>query len=496
MKKKLALNTITSVLLQAITIICGFILPRLILERFGSEVNGLLNSITQFLGVVTLLDAGVGQVIQSALYKPLANRDSDEINRIMTSGSRFYHKIVTVLTAYVVVLTAVYPFVTDSSFDWLYSAVLILAVSVGYFCQYGFGLVDSLLLRADQKGYIYYGLQIVTLILNTALCVTLIQWDASIQVVKLASSLLFLMRPVVIRLYINRCYGVKRNVTYKSDPIQQKWSGFAQHISAFVLEGTDTIVLTLFSTLENVSVYAVYSLVANGVHQLHRSATAGIHAIVGDLWAKQEMERLNKVYGCIEKGLHFMTVLLFSCTGILIVPFIRVYTAGITDADYVQPLFTALLVLAHGLQCIRTVYNMPILGAGHYEQTQRCHIIAAALNLGVSVATVPFWGLIGVAIGTVIAIGYQVVWMAVYDSKHLLRWSLRNFVCQMLVDIVATLLIVVGTGWIRLAEVSYLSWIFMALQVTSIAFSITVAVFLLFYWSSIKDIYRWLRTRK
>ena len=69
--KKLALNTITSLVLQVVSVICGFILPRLILESFGSDVNGLVNSITQFLGVITLLDLGVGAVVQSALYKPL-----------------------------------------------------------------------------------------------------------------------------------------------------------------------------------------------------------------------------------------------------------------------------------------------------------------------------------------------------------------------------------------------------------------------------------------
>ena len=80
--KKLALNTITSLILQLVTVVCGFILPRLILESFGSDVNGLVNSITQFLGVITLLDLGVGAVVQSALYKPLTEKDTDMISKI------------------------------------------------------------------------------------------------------------------------------------------------------------------------------------------------------------------------------------------------------------------------------------------------------------------------------------------------------------------------------------------------------------------------------
>ena len=64
--KKLALNTVTSLLLQIVSVLSGFILPRLILGAFGTNVNGLVNSISQFLGVITLLDLGVGAVVQSS----------------------------------------------------------------------------------------------------------------------------------------------------------------------------------------------------------------------------------------------------------------------------------------------------------------------------------------------------------------------------------------------------------------------------------------------
>ena len=61
------LNTVTSLLLHVVTVICGFILPRLILTRFGSNINWLVQSITQFLVVISFLELGVGQIIQSAL---------------------------------------------------------------------------------------------------------------------------------------------------------------------------------------------------------------------------------------------------------------------------------------------------------------------------------------------------------------------------------------------------------------------------------------------
>ena len=103
-KKRLILNTITSLLLQLTTIICGFVLPRLILNHFGSNVNGLVNSITQFLQIISFLELGVGAVVQSSLYKPLADKDNNQISSIIVSANKFFRKIAIILTVYILVL--------------------------------------------------------------------------------------------------------------------------------------------------------------------------------------------------------------------------------------------------------------------------------------------------------------------------------------------------------------------------------------------------------
>ena len=111
--KKLLLNSATSVIYQVLTVICGFILPRLYLSYYGSEVNGLITSIAQFLGFISLAELGVGAVVQSALYKPLADKNNDEISRIVLSAKRFYRKIAIFLVVYVIALVIIYPKITS-----------------------------------------------------------------------------------------------------------------------------------------------------------------------------------------------------------------------------------------------------------------------------------------------------------------------------------------------------------------------------------------------
>ena len=139
-KTKMLLNTALSLLYQVVSIVCGFILPRVLLTAFGSETNGLVSSIAQFLGFISLCECGVGAVVQSALYKPLAEQDHTQISKIYISSQRFFRKIAYILLVYTLGLLAVYPWITLDAFDFAYTAVLILIMSISSFAQYYFGI--------------------------------------------------------------------------------------------------------------------------------------------------------------------------------------------------------------------------------------------------------------------------------------------------------------------------------------------------------------------
>lgn len=85
-------NIIYGLLSQVITMGLSIIIPRLVLVNLGSEVNGLLHSISTVFTYLTLLEAGVGKATNQALYKPLANDDKDQINAIMAATNKFYRR--------------------------------------------------------------------------------------------------------------------------------------------------------------------------------------------------------------------------------------------------------------------------------------------------------------------------------------------------------------------------------------------------------------------
>ena len=478
---KLRLNTVSSFLLQIVSIASGLIIPRLILVAYGSEVNGLINSILQFLYIISFMELGVGAVVQSELYKPLAYNDSKAISEILRSTEKFFRTIAAAFVGYSIVLVIVYPNIINNKFDTLFTIALIAAIGLNNIFQYYIGMPERLLLLADQKGYIYYFSQTIILVANTVISVIMIEFGAEIQTVKFVSALVFFLRPLFLRLYVNKHYSIDRNIRYQGEPIKQKWNGLAQHVAAVILDQTDVVILTLFSTLSNVSIYSVYHLVTFGIKNLFLSLMGGIQPLMGEYIARNEKEKLSALFDWTEWLIHTGTTFVFLCAGVLIVPFVEVYTKGVNDANYVVPMFAALIVAANAGHCLRLPYNIMILAAGHYKQTQHNYIIAAIMNVLISALAVRRWGLVGVVVGTLVAMLYQTIWMAYYDSKNILEFPINRFWKHLFVDIIIVIISIVATMPFSMRGIDYVSWIVLAVQKGLICLIITVVTNMVFY---------------
>ena len=265
MKRKLYYNNICSIIYQIFSILIGLIIPRLILVYYGSNTNGLISSISQMLSVITMLDLGIGAVVQSTLYKPIYDKKEDDVSKIYNASKKYFRIIAYILLFYVLLLILYYIFVKDTLFSNIYTTLLIFSISIGYFAQYLFGINDTLLLNADQKNYICILVNLITSIINAIIMVIMIINQKPIYIVKLVSSLIFLVRPIYLRFYVKKNYNIKKIKNVSLAEIPNKWSGLAQHIADNLTNSIDNILLTIFSNFSILSVYNVYTMPLNAV---------------------------------------------------------------------------------------------------------------------------------------------------------------------------------------------------------------------------------------
>ena len=494
-KRKVIANLSSALLLQIVALVCGFILPRLILVSYGSAYNGIVNSINQFLSCVTLLRAGVGGVTRAALYGPLNEKNTRRVTAIVRATEIFMRKIAGIFSVFLLGFAVIYPFLVIEEFPWLFSFTLILTIGFSTVIQYFFGITYSFLLQADQKLYIYNFLQIVTYILNTIVTVVLIRYGFEIRVVKLASSLVFCITPLVMYSYVHKTYVFPDDVEPDHSCISQRWDAFAHQVSAFVHNNTDLMVLTIFSTLYQISVYSVYYLVVNGIRKLIDTCSGAIEALFGNMIANQEKDLLKTRVRTYEWSLHMISGVLFGATLFLIVPFVAVYTRTVVDTDYANPFFGCLICMAEFMACVRLPYQNLTEAAGHFKQTRRDAITEAALNILISIALVRVWGICGVAVGTLVAMTYRTIKYAAYASRVFIQDSLSVFIKRLLISLIS-IAVYEGIAFVNWYEKAlefskdYFHWALLAILVTTTVFCYLLIINTCFYPHMTKTLFK------
>lgn len=488
--KKALKNMIALIVLQLVSVICGFIIPKILISTFGSSVNGLVTSITQFLSYITLLDLGVGAVVKASLYKPIAENNNREIENILATSERFFKMIAKIFLIYIVILVIVYPILVKEEFNYMFTISLIIIIAVSSFAEYYFGITYKLFLQADQKTYIISIIQIVTTILNVIIVVVLAKLGTNIIILKLFSGLIYIVRPIFQNIYVKKKYKIHLENADGNYKLEQKWDGLAQHIACVVHNNTDIAVLTIFSNVLEVSVYSVYSLVINGLKRLIEAICNGIDASFGNMIAKNEIDILNKNYNIYEIVYLSAITIIYSCTLVLIVPFVEVYTYGITDVNYIRPLFAFIIVLSEYIYAIRAPYNSLTLVAGHFKEMKKGAWIEAIINLSISIILVFKLGIMGVAIGTLIAMSIRAVEFINYASKKILNRKTLVAWKKISISIIEVVInVTISLVLIKNIEFSnYKIWVFYAIIVLSISIFITFLINFVFYRNERKEL--------
>lgn len=482
MRSKKAIQSIMmTLILRIVGIIGGLIVPKLIISTYGSETNGLIVSITQFLGYIILLESGVGGVIRASLYKPLAERNIDMISSILKEAEIFFKKIAFFFLIYLVILFFVFPKLLDGEFKVFYIITLIAIIGMSIFFQYYFGITYQILLHADQRQYFISFLQMITLIINMLIVIILINLDFSIHVVLFASSITHILRPLVLHYYVRSKYKIKNIEKKQTNFLSQKWDGLGHHIAFIVHNNTDVALLTIFSNVREVSVYSIYYLIVSSIQSITVTFSSGLEAAFGNMIAKNESKNLDNNFSLYEMLTFSITSILFSSLSFLILPFISLYTHEITDANYYRPIFAYLLIFSGVFYCIRLPYNSVTLAAGHYKQTKNGAYLEAILNIFISASLVQFYGLIGVAIGTLIAMFFRTVQYVYYASKHILKRNLSLFFKKIVIYSLGNLIILLIINQFPFTIDSYISLSIAALLVLIVSSIIIICISLIFY---------------
>lgn len=482
-----AINILASIGLQIATIVSGFIVPRIILTTFGSEANGLVSSLTQFLNYMALLEGGLSAVVLANLYKPLAEKDMEKASQVVATTRKFYNKLAIGFLIYTLALAVLYPIFTKSSFSFEYISLMTLILSINTFVRYAFSISLRLLLQADKKVYIISITQILVVVLNIIVFVVLKHIWPNLHFMEFVSALVFLLQPIIYYLAVGKHLDINPDAKPDKTLLKSRWDGLGVSLATFVHNNTDVVVLTLFAGLKTVSIYSVYVFVTGHLKQLIQSFSSGITPTMGHLYAKKDEKGLNDLFDFYEYMTFTLTSFLFTVGGLLITPFVLLYTSSVTDANYDQPIFGVLILMAEAMFCLKEPFVNLSYVANKFKVVRKHAIIEAMINIVLSVILVFPLGLIGIAIGTLAAMTYRTMYHVIYTWKDLTHRTPKKFFQKLLIfGLTSGVCVAICIGFLPLNELSVEKWLVHAVIYAAIMLGLLTIISAVFYRKEMK----------
>ena len=423
--KKIKLNFIFGILAQAISLIIGIFVPRLIIVSYGSEINGYINSITQIFVYVALLEAGVGTAAMHSLYAPVGKDDKDKVSRILSATNKFYLKTAYFYLAIIVTLSFVYPLFIGSSLPYPLMVGIFLINGSSGAIAYFFHAKYRILLSVDGRGYVLSAVSSIYTVCVSFGRIMLLLVSAHIFFVQSVYLIFNLLQALIFIIYVKKTYPW---LDLKSEPdnksISKSKNVLIHQFSTLVFNNTDVLILTFFCNLKVVSVYALYKMLVNMVGALINHFIDSINFKLGQTF--EDRPRFLKMFDAFETFHITLTFSLCTVAYVFLLPFLRLYTEGM-DANYLLTYMPLLTILVEVLSFIRLPSQSVITFAGHFKETQWRSVVETVINLTVSLILVvvfeSFWGLgvYGVLIGTVVALLYRANDILIYTNTRILN---------------------------------------------------------------------------
>ena len=414
-------NSFWSMALMVVNTIVGFIVPHSIIGCYGSSVNGLVNSLTQLVSYISLVQAGTGAAAVFSLYGPLARGDQETVDAIVTSAKRFYFRSGLIFTVLILGLAIGYPLVVDvPGLSALEVCIIVVSLGATGFLDFFTLAKYQVLLTASQQNWVVQIASIVYKVLYAAIVVAMTELGAPVVWVYVCAVGAILVRSAILLVFTRRAFPSVNFSSKRDFSLDQRWDAFFLQVLGAVQSGAPVLIATfLLKDLTVVSVYTVYMLVANGIQNIGLSFSSGTQASFGDVIARGETSALQRAFAEFQTSMYSLNGVLCGIAAALIVPFVDLYTAGVADVDYSRPLLGVLVMLNVLLYHLKTPQGLLVISAGHYRQTRLQTSTQTAVLIAAGIVGGWLFGIEGVVAGACLSNLYRDVDLMFYVPRKI-----------------------------------------------------------------------------
>ncbi len=213
-------------------------------------------------------------------------------------------------------------------------------------------------------------------------------------------------------------------------------------------------------------------MVVSGVGGIVGIFTAGLYANFGHVLVSNDEKNTKSVYSQFEVFFHIVNTIVYSLTMMLIIPFVRVYTRGITDVEYIRVFFAILIVTNGFLYNMKTPQGTMIMASGHFKETRVQTTIQGLIAVVGGIIGAVFFGLEGLMVGILLSNLYRIVDVIIYVPKRIIPVGYWKSIKRALISLCLYVFFTIFAFIISKDIYSYFSWfktaIFYAIMISTI----------------------------
>lgn len=476
MKKEVFINFILTFLSNAIL----FIQNKYFIQYMGIETLGIMKLFSQLLAYLNIVEMGIGSASAFALYGPLAKKDYKKTSVVLSTIENIYNKIAILLLILGILcapfLTFFIKTVNFSKIIYFYWILYVLnTVSTYLFIKY------VILFTANQE-FLY--VRIVQSILKFIFQLLQIYF-----IINYNSFLLFivimiidnLVQWIIFKIHFKKKYYFIYKTKERFEGIKKDIKNLVWHkIGGLVVFNTDLILISKFTSLEIVGVYASYQMIIQILRTIIRILTGVLSPKIGKFIAQNNKIDIFLFFKKFNILYCFIATLLTVSTYLLLNKFVILWLKDIILLDK----FTIKLI-CFNLWVILFRGNIGSFkeGAGFFDDINS-PIFESIINLIISIILGVKLRLNGVIIGTIasniiVILIYQpiLVFNRCFDKdwKEYLK-VYGNYLILVLLSIGSLNILI--KPFINNNINTWLSWILYAIKISSISFIVIFIIFL------------------
>ena len=474
-------NIIVGFLNQTTNLILSFISRTVFIRVLGVEILGVNGLFTDVLSLLSMADLGFNTAMVYSFYKPIAENDTKKISALINFYRKVYNFIAVTIT---VIGIAIMPFLnlivnTDKQIPLLkvYYLFGLAGVVISYLFVYKASIIN-----ADQKNYIVTRITIVVNFIKTLVQIVLLLFFKN-YIIYLAVNLVgnfinnYIASRKAIKLYPYIKEKNELDLEDKKSIFDNIKSIFIYKVSSLILTATDNTLISILIGTVVVGFYSNYLMITNKIVAIIQIVFGALTASIGNLIVKEKSEKRYEIFKAAQSVSFIICGIIVTSFVILINDFIGVWLGTAFTFDYWVVLAIAFnMYLSCVLQPLWTYRE----ATGLYIRTKYVMLIAAIVNLILSVVLGKLLGIAGILFASAIARLSTYFW---YEPlllfKEYFDQPVRKYYIQIGINIVimGVLLFLFSNIFNRVVVSSWLIFIVKALTCGIL----TTIVFILLY---------------